>query len=237
MQKVESYSSAGTAADSDMLPIVTTSASIAANPMLPAVESGTLRPILFSAPMVQAILSGRKTQTRRIIKPQPDDSGLWNHDKFPMSLDSELNGWWGTVDETGESKEFNCPFGWGGSPYLNNSLLWVRETCYYHKEEGRWIYKASEPLTDSITYGYKWKPSIFMPLAACRIFLKVKNVRVERLQDISEKDAEAEGVFIHSVYPSPRMEYASLWEKINGKGSWDKNPFVWVIEFERCVHP
>lgn len=249
---------------SDKMTIAVDSAPIAANPMLPAVEYGTLRPILFSTPMVQAILAGRKTQTRRIIKPQPDDSGLWNHDKFPMSLDSELNGWWGTVDETGESKEFKCPFGWGGQPYLNNSTLWVRETyrAIEHSGHGsKYFYKADACETDLRDKEIKWKPSIFMPLAACRIFLKVTNVKVERVQDISNADAFKEGIewkikfpdeypdgkyyrdymfkdrFAAGILFEAKHSFKSLWFKINGRESWENNPFVWVVEFERCVHP
>lgn len=81
-------------------------------------------PILFSTAMVQAILEGRKTVTRRIVKPQPDDDGLHDHSRFPMSLDDDINNWYGTVDETGESKEFNCPYGFAGD------ILYVREKFY-----------------------------------------------------------------------------------------------------------
>jgi len=184
-------------------------------------------PILFSTPMVQAILAGNKTQTRRIIRPQPDDSGLWN----------------GTVDETGESKEFKCRFGKIGT------ILWVRETWNYDPHKNvTYIYKAQGE-----NQSEKWKPSIFMPKEACRIRLEITDIRVERLQNISEEDAMAEGVGygfqMNAEYPdyehikngiciltqdTAEMSFASLWDSINFKrASWKSNPWVWKIEFKK----
>lgn len=166
--------------------------------------------------MVQAILAGRKTQTRRILKQQ--DIRIHSIEGWPAS-------------STGEVK---CPYGQVGD------VLWVRETWDFGYP---YAYKADGALP--IT---KWRPSIHMPKAACRLFLRITNVRVERLQDISEEDAIAEGV---SRYPkSPIYGYKNylhedmycltavdsfrtLWHSINGEQSWNDNPWVWVVEFER----
>lgn len=145
-------------------------------------------PILFSTDMVHALLDGRKTQTRRIINPQPDDNGLHNHSARKMALDSELEGWYGTVEETGENKQFKCRQGTAGDK------LWVRETFYKAEtciDNGVnhyfYIYKAS----NKSDFMGPWKPCIFMKKEAARIWLEVINVRVERLQDISVEDAIA----------------------------------------------
>ena len=159
------------------------------------------RPIIFSSPMVRAILDGRKTQTRRDIK-----------EKLMCGEDAHVN---------------NCQYGKPGD------RLWVRETFCYHDDLARYLYKA-----DGVT-GVKWKPSIFMPRIASRIMLEITGIRVERLQDISEEDAIAEGVDGENEaakigaewYEKPKRAYRRLWKSINGTGSWDLNPFVWVIEF------
>lgn len=207
------------------------------------------RPILFSTEMVQAILEGRKTMTRRIIKPQPDDDGLWNDTKYPRALDSELKGWNGVVGETGESKGFRCPFGDVGD------LLWVRETWMRSPNrhiQGMDEYKYKASVSEQFIKewpGY-WKPSIFMPKEACRIRLEVTGVRVERLQSITSDDAKGEGVKewmkveaftrmkgLNYNIPRPFSEYQfsflELWCRINGIKSWEDNPWVWVIEFKR----
>lgn len=150
------------------------------------------RPILFSTPMVQALIDGRKTQTRCIIKPQPED-GLWDDDKYPRGVDSSLKGWNGTVAATGESKQFKCPY---GSP---GDMLWVRETHlwdwedYAERTKKYFIYKASTP-DYQMASGENWLPSIHMPKDAARIWLRLTDIRVERLQDITEEDAKSEGV-------------------------------------------
>lgn len=207
-------------------------------------------PILFSTPMVQAILEGRKTQTRRVIKSR-HDSGLFQicrriTDGQITSINS-LD--W---DERNCEKDIVCPYGQPGD------ILWVRETFRPIEQDfgsPRYEYKA----TESINLSDKWKPSLFMPKSACRIFLKVKSVRVERLQDISEDDAIAEGievmkVYVHKVFRNYQDEaktnggykgfvetaiasFKSLWQSINGEQSWKENPFVWVIEFERIEKP
>ena len=191
-------------------------------------------PILFSTPMVQAILEGRKTQTRRVVKPQPtnfvDDPlhYLWPVPCIQCNLGLE---------------SIKCPYGQPGD------VLWVRET-FCRLDYGAFLYKAS---FDNTQKG--WKPSIHMPKEACRLFLRVKSVRVERLQAISEQDAVAEGVYFYDdreehkgfkntyehyvdtekVCIRPSGSFLTLWEKINGRESVNANPWVWVVEFERIT--
>jgi hypothetical protein len=212
-------------------------------------------PIIFSTLMVQGILAGRKSMTRRIIKPQPDDDGLWNDDLLPRSLDSKLKNWNGETIE-GESREWKCPYGKPGD------VLWVREKWENETSGGKQInfYAGNNEVEHNVAYRTltKWKPSIHMPRAASRIMLKVISIRVERLQDISKQDAINEGIDIvydqadpltplTYFYPcndlrdgtyicdDPILSFYSLWTKINGSGSWESNPWVWVIEFERLT--
>lgn len=199
------------------------------------------RPILFSSPMVvRAILSGAKTQTRRIIKPQPQ----YRHGVlFPQG------------SSTGFSPDLlagACPFGKPGD------RLWVREPfACVRTQEMRYVeYKADRSLSDFDGYdnpaGGRWRPSIHMPRWASRILLEITGVRVERLHEISEADAQAEGVerVVAGVgwrrYCDPdseevgvppcgdaRRSFRSLWKFINGDESWNANPWVWVVEFKR----
>ena len=198
------------------------------------------RPILFSTDMVQALLAGKKTQTRRTVKPHPDDDGLHNHSAQPMHVFDEAEGWWGTVGETGEKKRFKCRYGQPGD------FLWVRESWnkYYSGDEENFSFRATDP-----EFPFKgWKPSIHMPKAACRIWLELTGIRVERVQDISEEDAVAEGVerinfdetemLAFKSYATgtgpvyPYVSYKTLWQKINGPESWESNPWVWVVAFK-----
>lgn len=190
------------------------------------------RPILFSGPMVRALLDGSKTQTRRMVKhPALKDLSYIVHCG---------DGWWG--DEEGDVQAL-CPHGQPGD------RLWVRESWMDTSSTGiesrdphtlkltRYAYMADTPAGSYADqcrkdFGLKWKPSIHMPRAACRITLEITGVRVERLQDISDADARAEGMPA-TVANSPRVWFASLWESINGPGSWDANPWVWVVEFKR----
>lgn len=215
------------------------------------------RPILFSAPMVNAILAGRKTQTRRIVKPQP----VWNG-----------NGW--TAPGTGDSLWADgavLPHGKGACPFGGpGDRLWVRETFLeldadHWTSAGKYSYRASlDRESDEIRkdYGYKWKPSIFMRRHESRITLEVTGVRVETLQGITNADALAEGLakitkdgtlFKYGIpdrdgFPGnddhgwnwpdwelePRDAYRKLWDSINGKKApWLLNPYVWVVEFRR----
>lgn len=184
-------------------------------------------PILFSTEMVKAILEGRKTQTRRIVKPQPiidEDSGRVFTGHMPAKRSPfDIHNW----------KE---PYAEVLSPYGQpGDVLWVRETVN-KGQNGQFHYKANElgPLNE-----VKWTPSIHMPKEACRLFLKVKDIRVERLQEISEEDAIAEGV---RLYDSKKWFkhnhiFEELWQNLCGVESWEANPWVWVIEFEPCEIP
>lgn len=176
----------------------------------------TDRPILFSAPMVRAILDGRKTQTRRRIRCQSD-------------LDFD-DGWPLAEDECGIWARISCPYGQRGD------RLWVRET-WAKIPEGEIVFRATDPAWDDEKTGLSWKPSSHMPRAFSRITLEITDIRVERLQDISRGDAMAEGCPFANMAdcPDPRQWYADLWEQINGAGSWDANPWVWVIGFKRVV--
>lgn len=195
------------------------------------------RPIIFSAPMVRGILDDRKTQTRRIAKVTSD--GCKEGSITPLA---------GFVPRSIEHHISYCPYGKPGD------RLWVRETFCYHDDLAIYLYKAD---CDS---SVRWKPSIHMPRSASRILLEITCVRVERLQDISEDDAIAEGLKAITKdgrtikygipdsdgYPgndnhgwhwcdwnvSPVVAYKRLWESINGHGSWDLNPWVWVVEFK-----
>jgi len=245
------------------------------------------RPILFNTPMVQAILEGRpsdrasragKTQTRRVIKPQPPEDAHEFHflDNRPEWIKRKINNSWSYFGDPehgsfpcNDSDKLKCPYGQPGD------LLWVRETfCktteeYLHvKTKLPFVYKADVKdfkivKQEMSNMGWKWKPSIHMPKAAARIWLKVKDVRVERLQEISEEDILAEGVripvnretgnvevrlgvdnsalsflpekSINTKYTQSQLlfaHWAELWCKVNGRQSWDANPWVWVVEFE-----
>lgn len=223
------------------------------------------RPILFSGPMVRAILSGQKTQTRRVVKPQPTRLEWFEHQK----------GWLGSFGADAGSRAnphriVPCPYGELGD------RLWVRETfsedaLTMYPCPQAW-YRADDPIDLSDVHScpkesrgrwadclacweeregrkFKWRPSIFMPRRLSRITLEIVSVRVERLQDISEGDAVAEGIkpvqmptgeVMYEDYleggafvARPVSSYATMWEKINGAGAFSTNPWVWVVEFKR----
>lgn len=194
------------------------------------------RPILFSAPMVRAILAGTKTQTRRTVKRVSSDC---------VGFFDDGDGEWAQrfMDERGnphlKAWRDRCPYGQTGD------RLWVRETWLHI--EGGCIYDAAGGLMDSHDpetiyradrphYPGPWKPAIHMPRWASRITLEVTGVRVERLHEISEADAIAEGVNNSLHLPGGRFareNFAHLWWTINGDGSWEANPWVWVVEFRR----
>jgi hypothetical protein len=202
------------------------------------------RPILFNAPMVCAILSGQKTQTRRVVKlPR----GAFWRDRLD-----------GTVDEfffdhavlrARSVKELRCPYGVPGD------RLWVREsayiappnfgdvdTCNAVDNEGRrrLVGYAASMDGDSVRcakdYGVKQTSSIHMPRWAARLFLRVTAVRCERLQEIDDRDAMREGVSPTGDSSGAHVEaFKDLWGKINGAGSWESNPWVWVVSFKRVA--
>lgn len=210
------------------------------------------RPMLFSAPMVRAILDGRKTVTRRIVKARDLE---W------MDVHQGLRE---------PDKAERCPYGQPGD------RLWVRETWQFYDwtDDGqpcvrfaadnasKWPLRIPEEQADRLTEIWaglsapenysidnhardrRWRPSIHMPRWASRITLEVTSVRVERLQDISEADALAEGVtddgsLVTDLAGNDRggafAAFAALWEVINGADSWDDNPWVWVVEFRRLT--
>lgn len=218
------------------------------------------RPILFSGQMVRAILEGRKTQTRRVINPQPG---------YVCQIHN--------VPYTGKNwdKEIKCPHG------VDGDRLWVRENYGVSWGQGAFIdpclnYQADmtkTPILGELLEFWKtfylkkrskpwnpdtWKPSIYLPREFCRLLLKLKNIRVERLKDISEKDAMAEGIkcfgydhgsigfwterlALGAMHTTAVFAFRNLWDSINGQPrkkdgpdiSWKANPWVWVIEFER----
>lgn len=212
----------------------------------------SVKPILFNTDMVRAMLDGRKTCTRRLVKPQPDEKHT-----FPL----------GFVTDSTEKKEVGCfGFGideYGGSikyvkpPYQTGDILYVRETFiqaalhifWYKADDKSWMLK-----------GLRWKPSIHMPKEAARIWLKVTDVRVERLQEITEDGALKEGAQGVRCYHAaigaygctdcmntgwlepPTLEFMGIWDSTIKKTELDRyglnaNPWVWVIEFERCEKP
>jgi hypothetical protein len=195
------------------------------------------RPILFSAPMIRALLNSSKTQTRRIVKPQPL-IGLEGLMKWRDSF------WYERHELLQLLVDKKCPYGKVGDQ------LWVRETFMSlantgvegRDKEGKRInyaYAAESPpgsYSDDCRkeYGLKWKPSIHMPRIASRITLEITNIRVERLNDCSDEDALAEGVdrTNTSIPGYAKKRYETLWESINGAGSWAANPWVWVVEFK-----
>ena len=195
-----------------------------------------MKPILFSTPMVQAILDGRKTMTRRVIKGNPivDEKGHW--------LCDGVN--WG-VGLDGKPCVFSF-IKWR-SKYQVGDVLWVRETFGITKDRETLCYRADFTETDVRVTNtiIKWKPSIFMPKEACRIFLRVTNVRVERLQDISVEDILKEGAPLITItgnnedFINSKLKgwWYDLWTSINGKGAWEANPYVFVYEFQRVEKP
>lgn len=211
------------------------------------------RPILFSAPMVRAILDGSKTQMRRVapitdlnIKPHSDDMVTWGV-SFSKPVKGSLGSYSGgkfSIDQAQRiiASMFN-PYG------VQGDRLWVRETWAEvgNMDPGLIVYRADYP--DCVPRQYQnvppaseitWKPSIHMFCRHSRILLEITGVRVERLNDISEADARAEGAKPYLLPVNPSREqlrhvdgYASLWNSINGAGSWAENPWVWVVEFRR----
>ena len=206
-----------------------------------------MKPILFNTEMVRAILDSRKTVTRRLVKPQPTEreqrphklpSGCFYFDipskRFPGTLDASVGPYW--------------------PPYQPGDIMYVRETWGYDKNN--WIYKANYTAAelDRIACITRWHPSIHMPKDAARLFLRVKDVRAERLQDITDESAMEEGVrgfFLgmgesgyavsadsKTFYEGPVGAFANLWNSTIKPADmethgWRANPWVWVIEFER----
>lgn len=207
----------------------------------------TERPILFSGPMVRAILDGKKTVTRRIVKPQPATEQTRHAWMRPGVM-----GWTSQPVPAGEWHEVKCPYGEPGD------RLWVKETIVRRRSKGQHgphaYYVADDARVTAFDnkdrdtpHKWPWQrdvlPSIHMPRRACRIVLDVVAVSVERLQDISEEDARAEGVVPAPFCKAGRAAglehvdaFESLWDDINGKTApWASNPWVWRVAFRRVA--
>lgn len=197
-------------------------------------------PILFNGAMIRAILAGTKTQTRRVFTAK--NGGVWPNRNDLPGMKQILR---------------NCPYGQTGD------RLWVRETHSIRVEPSQqnpaglaWYRESNTGREWDILI--RWRPSIHMPRWASRILLEIVSVRVERLQDISEADSIAEGINCYPFRPddgfpicsgythetnddrcmlwaTAKLAYLKLWESINGPGSWDANPWVWVVEFKRVM--
>lgn len=201
-----------------------------------------IKPILFNTEMVRAILNRRKSCTKRLIKPQPDEKHT-----YPL----------GFVNDSTERKDIGS-FGFGTSelggsiqymkpPYHPGDILYVRETWY--KDKYRYMYRAnysdSEKFyRDGKEIKIKWHPSIHMPKEAARIWLKVTDVRVQRLQDMDKMDAVKEGIdtrlcinLNHALAKFKKLWNSTIKKSDLDRYGWNANPWVWVIEFERCEKP
>lgn len=216
-----------------------------------------MKPILFNADMVRAILDGRKTVTRRVVK---GADSLWGFDGM------ETNPAMTKIAKSGEEYPVDMPGLWAifesegypeypmiKAPYQPGEILYVRETWAFVKyrvprkaipndfKENGYIYKADD-MANSDRSPIKWRPSIHMPKEAARIFLRVTDVRVERLQDITEIEAIKEGANVWGegteLEIPARSEFCQIWDSTIKSADitmygWDANPWVWVIEFER----
>ena len=227
----------------------------------------SIKPILFNTEMVQANLDGRKNNTRRIMKPQPVDTEYCNHEM--VTFNDMLPGYY-DGDYTCACRK--CGYGVGPSgesvfkpPYVPGDILYARETWRVRNVFGDIArgnrtaeieFKAGGDTICVPAFGYTpsygaWKPSIHMPKEAARLLLLVKNVRVERLQDIDEEGAKAEGanfcngkhVGIEEKMRRSAVErFSDIWNSTIKPADidlygWDANPWVWVIEYERCEKP
>ena len=231
---------------------------------------GRVLPILFNTEMVRAVLDGRKTVTRRCVKGFIPNDAIWGYTMFTPKGQISCRGYF--ADEYGE-KFFKLP-------YQPGDILYVRETWGKGYEEGTYIYRADDKLAELPMFKESskmiYRPSIFMPKEAARIWLKVTSVSVERLQDITEEQAEKEGIPDGNDYPIDKVycptckgmgfiggynpeslgfeeiecpdcytaikRFRNLWNSTIRKSDidrygWEANPWVWVIDFERCERP
>ena len=234
------------------------------------------RPILFNATMVRAILEGRKTQTRRIVKVQPPGEGYVLAQCVSTTGPRRNEGRYRWVKRNGHEL-IDCLQTYCSKPYAAGDRLWVKESFRtIHDEDNLWDcieyadgQKIKPNVPDDVGFKFsfdcdydnvRWRSSRFMPRWASRITIEVTGVRVNRLQDISEDDIFHEGIQRlenHSWHATgsiplgtyrgldewtdnkfdywvdPRDAYKALWDSINGPGAWEKNPWVWVVEFKR----
>lgn len=205
-----------------------------------------MKPILFNTEMVRANLDGRKTATRRVVKAFSATKGVRLYKTACGEFYAEVNG---------NPTDFQLH-----PPYLPGDVLYVRET--WAEWSGGYVFKADPLPAYPHSFVDRWRPSIYMPKEAARIFLRVTDVRVERLQEITDEGAEHEGICGYYVgmgesaysrysnwneaknhlYDFPRGAFADLWTHTLkptdiGKYGWAANPWVWVIEYERCEKP
>ena len=191
-----------------------------------------IKPILFNTEMVRAILDERKTCARRSVKGNIPNDAIWGYTGFTPKGYISCRGVY--ADGYGE--------GFYKLPYLPGDVLYVRETWDWDPDNEvakSYYYKADGDLRPEGYKGMGWSPSIHMPKEAARIWLRVTNVRVERLQDITDNEAEAEGF---TDYTSTALGFAYTWDHTIKKSDFDRygwaaNPWVWVIQFERCEKP
>lgn len=204
-----------------------------------AVGGSRFVPMLFSTDMVKAILNGTKSETRRIIDLKNDNMLLVKKEIGNKKL----------IDKIGfVAKHDKSVYEFVKQKIFVGDIIWVRETFFdatnfqdatLFKDKSTIIYKADETFIGC----HKWKPSLFMPKKACRIFLEVVSVSVERLKDIDEQGAINEGakhgryLGLGQIDGSFREGYFELWDSINGKDSTNLNPFVWVYKFQRINEP
>lgn len=204
---------------------------------------GRVLPILFNGDMVRAILDGRKTATRRVVKYKYDNTEMKiRTDKYGtrlIEIQKDIEGETHGKYPDGRTWHRLLPYIEREAPYKKGDILYVRETWTYHDGavDGI-IYKARCP--EKLAKSKKWRPSIHMPKQAARIWLKVTGVRVERLQDIGLEDCMREGIDADRTGLFAR--FSMLWDSTIKKPdldrySWDADPWVWVIEFEQCGKP
>jgi hypothetical protein len=217
-----------------------------------------MKPILFNTLMVQAILAGQKTMTRRVVKAKPPYTQKQLHERVNYRSEEDV------ADDAKNGRYSSVGFWtpWDGyvyhrdCPYNVGDILYVREAWCPVATIESWLSDKNLHAYRADYVGkvpWKWHPSIHMPKEAARIFLRVTGVRVARLQDITEEDSRNEGVKDPYDYQKPeyyeqpqmrgleinKSAFAGLWDRINHESiySWDANPWVWVIEFERCEKP
>ena len=218
-----------------------------------------IKPILFNTEMVRAILDGRKTCTRRVVKYKYDNTQMEvKKDKYGsrlIEIQCDVEGETYGKNSDGSTWRRLRPFIEKKPPYSRGDILYVRETWGEGYEDGTYIYRADDKLADLPTFKELSKliyhPSIHMPKEAARIWLKVTNVRVERLQEITEDGAKAEGAnwkngqnvgWEEKMKRTATERFAEIWNSTIKKSDldrygWKANPWVWVIEFERCEKP